>query len=129
MGRFDKFVFSGGAWGAEAAPTLPYLSVDIHDSDIATLDYASSVGTGRCYLGFEPRHYFDDETASDPVDADREAQSLTEWARNVVGRDVNAESVREMLARPDGGDPSDDFVEDTLIRLLRLLGLPLPPDL
>jgi hypothetical protein len=130
VGYFGQFIFSGGSWGAAAA-TKPYLSIDINDSDIATIDYAPASGgaMGRCYIGFEPRHYYENDSESDPVDTVAEAHGLADWARAVTGAAVDPSEVQAMLASPDGDQPENVFVEETLARLLPALGLPVPKDL
>lgn len=131
MGLFATFVFADGDWGFDAAAT-PRLSAKVHDSDFVEIDYAPALagGSGRCYVGFEPRHYFEDETASDPVDTDAEARGLAAWAADVRGVVVDPEAVRGLLASPDAADEAPDvFVEAALVRLFLLLGLPVPEDL
>lgn len=130
MGYFADLVFAGGAWGAQSR-SEPFIALQIEDSDIAVVDYAlvPPGASGRCYLGFEPRHYYEDSSASQPVDTAAEAWGLAEWARVATGANVNASTIQKLLASPKGKDPDDDFVEDTVARLLPVLGLPLPPDL
>jgi hypothetical protein len=81
MGFFGRFVYAEGAWG-EHTTASAYLAIDIHDSDIATVDYAPVLegSSGRCFLGYEPRHYFEDEAASQPIDPAAEARGLVSWA-------------------------------------------------
>lgn len=130
MGFFGRFLFADGSWEAEAL-SEPYLAIEVLDSDIATIDYAPAAdgASGRCYLGFEPRHYYDDPTQSEPVDTVAEARGLAGWARSVTGADVAPRNIKGMLASSQGKDPEDDFVEDTLVRLLPALGLPVPEGL
>jgi hypothetical protein len=105
----------------------PYLRVDIHDSDIATIDYyPTGVGTGRLFLGYEPAHYFQDPHASQPIDTNAEVLGLVAWAKQVAGVTLSPDRVMPLLANPEGAEPSDVFVEDTVVKLLRLTGLPLP---
>ena len=54
MGFFGRFVYSDGAWPDEPAGDA-FLSVDIHDSDVATIDFQGASATGRFFLGFQPR--------------------------------------------------------------------------
>lgn len=129
MGFFGNFVYSDGRW-AEQATADQYLSVDIHDSDFATIDYhPSGPSTGRFYLGVEPRHYFEDPSASEPVDAEAEMDGFVDWATSVVGAQVSVSDLKVLIADPEGSDPENPFVEDTVVQLIALLGLPLPPDL
>ena len=130
MGLFGTFTYSGGEW-TSAEPTEPYLVVDVHDSDIATVDYRPAAdASGRCYLGFQPRVYFEDPTASPPVDNAAEARGLVAWTRQVTGRSIEPDDVAALLATDDeDADPEDLFVEETVVRLLELSGLPVPEEL
>jgi hypothetical protein len=130
MGNFGQFRFSNGAWGSDSNEE-PYLLIDVHDSDLASIEYAPVIGdaSGRCFLGFEPRHYFDDPEANDPVDPALEAQALAEWAKAATGAVVDTNPVQALLADPEGGEPAEPFVEETLVRLLAALELPMPAEL
>jgi hypothetical protein len=132
MGFFGTFVYRGGQWAenADLPSASPYLRLDIHDSDIAQVDFGpTEAGEGRFYLGFEPAVYFEDPDASQPVDAAREARGFSTWAAQVMGVTVESEQVLPLLADPDGAEPEDTFVEDTVVRLLRLLNIPVPQQL
>jgi hypothetical protein len=122
---FGRFVYSDGAW-RDAPAGEAFLAVDIHDSDIATVDFRSASRSGRFYLGFQPRDYWEDPGASDPVDADSEAAGLSAWADEVLGVSVPAAQIRPLLAEARVEDPEDDFVEETVMRLIQLLRLPVP---
>jgi len=128
MGFFGRFSYVDGAWVGDEPTAEPSLVIDIHDSDIATVDYTPATGaTGRFYLGVEPRIYFEDDGASAPVDTAAEARGFAEWVRRVQGRDVEPAAVEELMAVDDESDePEDAFVEETVERLLVLAGLPLP---
>ncbi|WP_369137230.1 hypothetical protein [Modestobacter versicolor] len=130
MGMFGTFTYGGGAW-TSAEPAEPALTVTIHDSDIATLDYRPAPdATGRCYLGYQPRVYFEDPAASAPVDNDVEARGFARWAQLATGTDVDWRDVAALLAPDDeDADPEDVFVEETVQRLLELAGLPVPEEL
>lgn len=131
MGLFATFVFADGAWGGSHDST-PRLTAKVHDSDFVTIDYSPVLadGSGRCYVGFEPRHYFEDESASDPIDPAAEARGLAAWAADVCGTVVDPAAVLELLASPDAADEAPDvFVEAALVRVLLALGLPVPEDL
>lgn len=131
MGLFGTFTYSDGAWTSPDARREPYLVIDVHDSDIATVDYRPTGDAGgRCYLGFQPRVYFEDPTASAPVDNHAEARGLAHWARLATGREVDPEDVAALLAPDDeDDDPEDLFVEETVRRLLELTGVPVPEEL
>jgi hypothetical protein len=129
VGYFGTFIYSDGDWRDRADGT-PELVVDIHDSDIATVDYRPAPpGLGRFYLGIQPRDYFEDPDASRPVDVPAEVDGFVRWARQTLGRAPYPEDVRDLVAETGGTVPDDDFVEDTAAHLIRLLGLPLPPAL
>ncbi|GAA3799299.1 hypothetical protein [Cellulomonas soli] len=129
MSDVERLVFGGGAWGGD--PTdLPSLSIEVQDGDIATVDYRPAPdGLGRFYLGFQPRDLFDDPAESAPVDLDAEAEAFAEWALLVGAVDVEAKHVRRLLAEEHVEEPQDTFVEETVQRLVRLVGLPVPDGL
>src|SRR5688572_541446 len=127
MGLFGKFAYSGGRWSRGAPTAVPFLLVDVHDSDVATVDYrATDASGGRFFLGYEPRFYFDEPDAAPPVDTQTEAEGFARWLRGAGGRDVDPEELRPLMASPEGAPPTDDVVEETLERLLALAGLPAP---
>ena len=128
MGLFARLVYSDGEWrDDETAEGL--LVIDIHDSDIATIDFKSATTKGRFYLGFQPRDYWDDPKASEIVDADTEVANFGAWAREALGLRVAAAEIRPLLALDGADEPVDDFVEETVARLIRLLRLPVPQQL
>jgi hypothetical protein len=125
VGYFGTFIYRDGEW-RERADGTPELVVDIHDSDIATVDYRPAPpGRGRFYLGYQPRDYFDDPEASPPVDAPAVVEAFVGWASETLGVAPDPADVRMLIAE-DGGTPPDDFVEDSAATLIALLGLPLP---
>jgi len=124
---FGRFAYSDGRWSTDGPTAVPFLIVDVHDSDVATVDYRFSDATGgRFFVGYEPRFYFDELDAAAPVDTEAEAQGFARWVRQAEGRDVDPADVQQLLASPEGTPPADDAVEDTLARLLDLAGLPRP---
>jgi hypothetical protein len=128
VGYFGTFIYRDGEWRDRGGDDAE-LVVDIHDSDIATIDYRPAPpGLGRFYLGVQPRDYFADPDASRPLDVPAEVEGFVGWAERTLGRAPRADDVRELVAE-DGAALPDDFVEDTAARLLALLGLPLPPAL
>ena len=129
MGYFGTFIYRDGEW-RERADGTPELVVDIHDSDIATVDYRPAPpGLGRFYLGIQPRDFFEDPDASRPVDVPAEVDAFVSWALRTFGRAPHREDVRDLVAETGSSVPDDDFVEDTAAHLIQLLGLPLPPAL
>jgi hypothetical protein len=72
---------------------------------------------------------FEDPTANQPVDLAIEMRGFASWTDRVAGVQLTDEQLAPLFADPGGGEPEDVFVEDTVVRLLRLLGLPLPADL
>ena len=106
---------------------MPFLLVDVHDSRIATVDYRAADATGgRFFLGYEPRIYFDEPDAGNPVDTHAESEGFARWAKDAVGTDVDTDDVRRLMASPDGAPPAEDVVEEAVEKLLELAGLPLP---
>jgi len=129
MGYFGTFIYRDGEWRDHGGGERE-LVVDIHDSDIATVDYRPAPpGLGRFYLGHQPRIYFEDPDASRPIDVPAEVEGFRSWAREVLGTAPMHDDVRELVADEDPAPPEDDFVEDSAARLIQLLGLPLPPAL
>ena len=127
MGLFGKFSYSAGRWSTEGPSAVPFLIVDVHDSRIATVDYrAADASGGRFFLGYEPRIYFEEPDASDPVDTGAEAEGFTRWVLEAAGRTVAPADVRHLRASPDGAPPEDEVVQDTVVRLAGLAGLPAP---
>ncbi|HEY0508644.1 MAG TPA: hypothetical protein VGD12_11270 [Blastococcus sp.] len=127
MGYFGKLAYSDGRWSAGGPTAVPFLLLDVHDSDVATIDYRAADATGgRFFLGYEPRFYFDESEAGSPVDTQAEAEGFASWLRSAEGRDVDPAEVQRLMASPAGAPPEDDVVEDTVERLLALAGLPLP---
>ena len=125
MGFFGQLAYSDGRWSAGRPTAVPFLLVDVHDSDIATVDYRSADATGgRFFLGYEPRIYFEEPDAGVAVDTAAEAQGFADWVREVTGRDVDPAEVQPLMADPDGAMPEDVVVEETVDRLLGLAGLP-----
>jgi hypothetical protein len=127
VGFFGRFIYSDGAWRDE--PAAVFLAIEIHDSDIATVDFRSASTAGRFYLGFQPRDHCGDPEASELVDAEPEAASLSVWASEVLQLSVAADQIRTLLAEDGVEDPEDDFVEETVLRLIQLLLLPVPDGL
>jgi hypothetical protein len=127
VGYFGKLSYSDGRWSTGGPTAVPFLLVDVHDSDIATVDYRAADATGgRFFLGYEPRIYFEEPDAGAPVDTRAEAEGFARWVRDAAGTDVDPAEVQGLMASPDGAPPEDDVVEETVERLLTLAGLPLP---
>ncbi len=150
MGFFGSFMYDGASWrdwdldaqpGTLDLPRGPWLSVIIHDSDIATLQYSpSGAGSGTAFLGVTPRIYFEDPRASQATEPAREAEGLAAWVAQTQRR-ANVEHLTDLIRpflaadveRDDGeADDLDDaevLVEIKVVRLLTALDLPLPADL
>ncbi|WP_431946055.1 hypothetical protein [Micromonospora marina] len=85
MGFLGTYLFDEGRWtvhqpAEQAAIPEPWLLVDIHDSDIATLTYRpAGPGSGVAYLGYTPRTYSENSDASAQTDVVREAAGLSVW--------------------------------------------------
>jgi hypothetical protein len=127
VGLFGKFAYSAGRWSAGGPTAVPFLLVDVHDGRIATVDYrAADASGGRFYLGYEPRIYFEEPDAGDPVDTEAEADGFARWALEAEGAAVDPADVRRLMAAPDGAPPADESVQDTVVRLAALAGIPAP---
>jgi hypothetical protein len=127
VGFSGKLAYSDGRWTPDRPTAVPFLLVDVHESAIATVDYrAADASGGRLFLGYEPRFYFEDPGAGDPVDTAEESAGFARWAKAAVDSDVDPADVRPLLASPDGAPPTDERVEETVERLLALAGLPVP---
>ncbi|MER7284073.1 hypothetical protein ABT369_57670 [Dactylosporangium sp. NPDC000244] len=150
MGYFAAFLFDGTAWAPadsdeiEVPESEHWMHLDIHDSDLTFVSYRPvGAGTGVCYLGFTPRTYFDEPTASAPTDVQRECAALADWWAGWRGgatdaeRTAMAERLRPYLAEdeeqpeidPDEEDDEDDedadvFVEVKTDRFIAALELP-----
>jgi hypothetical protein len=125
VGLFATLAYSDGRWTAGRPTAVPFLLVDVHDSDIATVDYRFADATGgRFFLGYEPRVYFEQPDAAPPVDTDAEADGFARWAREAADRTIDPTDVRRLMAAPDGAPPDDEVVEETVDRLVALAGLP-----
>jgi len=126
VGYFGTFIYRDGEWQDHGGGSTE-LIVDIHDSDVATVDYRPAPpGLGRFYLGVQPRDYFADPDASRPLDVPAEVDGFVGWAEQHLGRAPQPDDVRQLVAEDGATMPDDDFVEDTVARLIQLLGLPLP---
>jgi hypothetical protein len=127
VGFFGKLAYSDGRWSTGGPTAVPFLLVDVHDSRIATVDYRAADATGgRFFLGYEPRIYFDEPDAGNPVDTHAESEGFARWVRDAEGTDVDPAEVQQLMASPDGAPPADEVVEQTVERLVALAGLPLP---
>jgi hypothetical protein len=127
VGYFGKLAYSAGRWSTGGPTAVPFLLIDVHDSDVATVDYRAADATGgRFFLGYEPRFYFDESEAADPVDIRTEADGFTRWVLDAEGKTIDPDEVEQLMASPSGAPPEDDVVEETVERLLTLAGLPLP---
>src|SRR3978361_813238 len=121
VGLFGKFAYSAGRWSAGRPTAVPFLLIDVHDSRIATVDYRfADASGGRFYLGYEPRTYFDEPDAVHTGDPGQEAEGLSRWVREAEGGEVDPDDVQRLMAAPDGAPPTDEQVEITVDRLLKL---------
>ncbi|RBY93563.1 hypothetical protein DQ237_17415 [Blastococcus sp. TF02-8] len=125
MGLFGTFSYSDGRWSTGRPTAVPFLIVDVHDSGFATVDYRrADASGGRFYLRYEPRFYFDDADAADPVDAPAEAEGFAGWVREATGTAMDPADALGLLASPAGAPPVDEVVELTVERMIALAGLP-----
>ena len=129
MGHFGKYAYSGGRWSTGGPTAVPFLLIDIHDSDIATVDYrAADASGGRFFLGCEPRFYFDEPDAAAPVDTAAESEGFARWVKEATGAEVDPADVRQLMAPTETAPAREDdvVVEDVVGRLVTLAGLPQP---
>jgi hypothetical protein len=129
MGDFAEWRWSQGDWSDGSDVEPPWLTIDIHDSDVATITFASAQdeASRRFHLGTHPAIYFDLAEEAPAEDPDAEAAAFVHWAGLATGAEVAVEDVRALLATADHEeDPVDDFVEDTVARLLALADLDVP---
>ena len=125
MGYFGTLAYSEGRWRMGRPTAVPFLVVDVHDSGFATVDHRrADASGGRFFLRYEPRFYFAEADASDPVDVDAEAEGFAAWAKEATGAELDPAEIRPLLASPDGAPPTDESVELTVDRLAALAGLP-----
>ena len=151
MGFTATYLYDGTRWVShdpEEIPAVaePWMLVSIHDSDICTVMYRpAGPGSGTAYLGYTPRTYFEDETASEPTNVTREADGLAAWwanlhpASNPAMTAARASELLGFLAEDDAPidedieddalDDADVFVEIKAARFLAALGLPIPQEL
>ena len=126
MGLFLETYYADGIWRAEPTGDR-WLGIRIHDSDFATVTYSPAPAIlGLFYLGFQPRDYFENPSESGDVLIEAEAQALASWASPAT---PDKDALAALMAADGVEEPIDDFVEDTVVTLLELLGLPLPPEL
>jgi hypothetical protein len=122
---FATLAYSDGRWQRGRPTAVPFLLVDVHDSDLATVDYRFADATGgRFYLGYEPRVYFEEPDAAPPVDAPAEAAGFARWAREAAERDLDPADVLPLMAGTGGAPRDGEGVELTVDRLVALAGLP-----
>jgi hypothetical protein len=125
VGLFRKFSYSDGRWSTGGPTAVPFLLLDVHDSGFATVDYRmSDASGGRFFLRYEPRFYFDDADAADPVDAPAEAEGFTRWVKEATGAEIDPADALSLLASPSGVPPEDEAAELTVDRMIALAGLP-----
>jgi hypothetical protein len=154
VGFFGTYLFDGGRWTTHQPaeqPTIPepWLLIDIHDSDFATLTYhPAGPGSGVAYLGGTPRTYFENPDASAPTDVVREAAGLSVWwaqqrggasdtERSAKETELTAYLAEDLDPADINLDDEDDydlddaeiFVEVKTARFLTALDLPVPDDL
>ena len=126
MGLFATLAYSDGRWTSGRPTAVPFLLVDVHDGDVATVDYRlADASGGPFFLGYEPRVYFEQPDAAPPVDVEAEAAGFARWSHAAVEADVHPDDVRRLMADPDGAPPPEGVaVVETVDRLVALAGLP-----
>ena len=126
MGLFATLAYSDGRWTRGRPTAVPFLLVDVHDGDVATVDYRfADASGGRFYLGWEPRIYFDEPDAATAGRRRRGGRRLRPLGarrrrgRRRPGRRPAADG------RPGRRPPPPDVpVVTTVDRLVALAGLP-----
>ena len=56
-------------------------------------------------------------------------RGLLAWVEQIVGGSFQPDQVMPLLADPAGTEPEEVFVEDAVVKLLGLVGLPIPAQL
>jgi hypothetical protein len=129
MGFFGEFTYSGGQWHEVDTAVEPFVTIKIHDSDIAIVDYRPAFGAeGQFFLGTEPRIYFEDDRIA-PVDRTAESSAFARWLQVATGREIEPNAIAVFLPLDEDEEPQDVFVEETVERFLQAVGLPVPPGL
>lgn len=132
MGQFVTYFYVGKKWQT-TKPRLrkASLSIEIHDSDIATVEYApSGRGAGRFYVGVHPRDYFGDSSAGDSVNEEAEVDGIASWASVVTQTKPDRDRLLTLIAKEgDEAEPEFVFVEEAVGALLRELGVAVPTEL
>jgi hypothetical protein len=128
VGLIGKFAYSAGRWSTDGPTAVPFLLLDVHDGDVVTVDYrCADASGGRFFLGYEPRFYFDERDSAAPVDTAAEAAGFAGWVRETTGSEIDPADAQRLMASPEGAPPAADVtVEETVERLLELVGLPAP---
>ena len=99
MGHFGKYAYSAGRWSTDGPSAVPFLLIDIHDSDIATVDYRSADASGgRFFLGYEPRFYFDEPDAAPAVDTWAESEGFARWVREAEAAEARGDGTARSKA-------------------------------
>jgi len=123
VGFFSGYLFSGGGWqewdahGDRGAVAEPWMSLLIHDSDLAILAYRpGAAGSGVAYVGGTPRLVFDDESEPAAPDRKREAAALAHWVTAATAASAfdlpRLESVIEGFLATDDDPELDEAVDD-----------------
>ena len=101
-------------------------AVDVHDSDVATVDYRAADASGsRFFLGYEPRFYFDEPEAATPWTPRAEAEGFAAWVRDADRPEVDPARGGGLLGLPGGrATGATTSVMETVARLVALAGLP-----
>jgi hypothetical protein len=140
VGFFGNYVYTHGRWAlVDADAGIPpqagvWLSVSIHDSDFTMVRYfPPGAGNGEAFLGFTPRVYFEEPSASAPTNAPLEAVGLVSWTRAAgTGVAPRVEVIEAFLATDEQDDQDEDadlpadevFAELKTARFVTALGLP-----
>lgn len=129
MGQSGAFTFSDGAWstGEPSHSPLPFIFVEIHDSDVAIVAFSPAPeGADRFAVGLvDPATYFKGTPAVGLADKGRAARAFAGWLRKNQGQSIDAGVVESFIAASAAESvPEEYFVEEIVLQLFDLAGLP-----
>ena len=123
-------------------PREPWMSLIIHDSDLAILAYApAGSGSGLAYIGGTPRLVFDDDSEAASPDRLAEAAALAVWVASLTNQnEADLDSLQLTIASflasdddpalpDDVTDEAEIFAENKVRWMLEAVSLPAPADL
>lgn len=128
MGSFEDFSWDGSAWAVRAPAPADWLTINIHDSDIGHVRFRTGDGQWQsAFVGILPEVYFDDPSLAQEHDFPGTAAALAARVTAGGGGPVDVAALEGILSAAADDEPVDDFVEETVDEVVRLLGLPALP--